>query len=228
MLSYGQDPSIRSMFRQVIILSGITGFILGCTVTTLVFLTPPIVRDDASANVIPIVTTAEAAEEERQDLFALGDPRSACGWKDRAIAWKRDDSFATRLTVWCVEKHEDTEGDNVVAWMQTEGQPFATLVVIQRDFYSHKVLANPGDKEFVARACGVDRFLGWGKGSGDNEGGAIRRGDGEAVRIVGFYGGLVWCVVDDLYALTEGVLDDDNRYDRRFDVAKDVGTEWTL
>lgn len=174
---------------------------------------------------VSVLPTAQAGEEKRVDLFALGDPRDACTLYDRAIAWKRDDSFATRLTVWCLEEPSDSESNKIVAWEQSEGAHAATRRIVQNNFYRHQVLRNDEDKKPFVAACNGDGFLGWGKGSSWQEGGAVRIGEGDHVQITGFYGGLVWCVGDDLYALSDGKINDGNPYDHRFDIADGVETE---
>lgn len=95
---------------------------------------------------------------------------------------------------------------------------------MQRDFYWWTVIEDDSDLKPLVDACEGGGFLGWAKGGSRNEGGTIRRGEEDRTRITGFYGGLVWCIGDDLYALTDGKPNDGNPYDRRFDIGKDVGS----
>ncbi len=178
-----------------------------------------------------LVLAAEATtENEPVSLFAIDRPHDACDasphWDGHAIAWHRDERFATRLRVWCVEKAPDAEASRISVWRQSEGDASARREVIQREFYPHRLIEDGEAKDSLAGACGENGFLGWSKAGLRAEGDVIRRGDGEYRRIVGFTGGMVWCLGKDLYALNDGNLSDDNPYDHRFDVGKDVGTTW--
>lgn len=176
-----------------------------------------------------VFPTAQAAEPERKDLFALNSPSDACQHGDDVIAWKRDDRFATQLRVWCVERSDGTAGDSVVVWVQAENQRFASRHVINSEFYSRWVLSRDADKQPYVDACGGDGFLGWSRGTSSfGEGGVTRRQDGDRIQITGFYDGNLWCLGDDLYTLQNALEHDDNRPDRRLDIAKDVETKWTL
>lgn len=179
---------------------------------------------------VPAVGTAQAAEEERVNLFAIDRPHDACDasphWDGHAVAWHRDERFATRLRVWCVEKASDAEASRISVWSQSEGDASARWEAIQRDFYPHRMIEDGEAKDTLADACGENGFLGWSKAGLRAEGDVIRRGDGEHRRIVGFTGGMVWCLGKDLYALNDGNFSDGNPYDHRFDVGKGVGTEW--
>jgi len=172
---------------------------------------------------------AQASEPDRIDLFALNAPANACQNGDDIIAWHRDDSFATQLRVWCVERSDGAEGDSVVAWSQAENQRFATRRVVDSEFYSHKVLLDGEDKKPYVDACGGDGFLGWSRsGMPHSVNGVTTRQDGDKIKITGFYGGNLWCLGDDLYTLRDALDRDDNRPDHRIDIAKDVETDWTL
>ncbi len=174
-----------------------------------------------------IVPTAQASEPEGKDLFALNAPADACPYEDGLIAWQRDETFTTRLRIFCVEDSEVAEGDNIVVWSQTGNQPFAARHVIQEGFYSHKVLWGDDARQPYLDACGGDGFLGWSRSPSYLIGGDVSTPQvNDRDRIVSFSGGRLWCLGDDLYVLRNPTGHDDNLPDRRFDVAKGVEMFW--
>lgn len=174
-----------------------------------------------------VLSSAQASEPDRKDLFALMKPADACQGSDDVIAWQRDDRFATKLRVWCVEDSNDEESNLIVVWSQVENQHFASRYVIQEGFYTQKMYIHGEDKKPYVDACGGDGFLGWSMGgSSHDKGGVTRRTDGDRIQITGFYGGNLWCLGDDLYVLLDALKQDDNRTDRRLDIAKGVETSW--
>lgn len=150
--------------------------------------------------------TAQAAEEERVDLWALWSPVDAChgsgewGTDGTFVGSARDDSaWVPTRTVWCLMPNRDTVDDEtdhvLVRYVQPQGSDRA-----RRDlpWNAPKDLqtGERGMTDAFGPACG-GAFVAWSPGDERDQGRLVTETDGVVARITGATGGRLLCLDDD-------------------------------